>query len=76
MTRIVSYNILAGGYNIREAGTRRSAQLIKMLGAVQPDVVGVVEAIHPHALPLDSLELGVYFPRGEASRACVFSRPA
>jgi endonuclease/exonuclease/phosphatase family metal-dependent hydrolase len=47
MTRIVSYNILAGGYNIREAGTRRSAQLIKMLGSVQPDVVGVVEAIHP-----------------------------
>jgi len=47
MTRIVSYNILAGGYNVREAGTRRSAQLIRMLDSVQPDVVGVVEAIHP-----------------------------
>src|SRR5437868_13883028 len=47
MTRIISYNILAGGYNIREAGTRRSAQLTRMLRAVQPDIVGVVEAIHP-----------------------------
>src|SRR5437763_16028534 len=47
MTRIVSYNILAGGYNIREAGTRRSTQIIEMLRPVQPDVVGLVEAIHP-----------------------------
>jgi endonuclease/exonuclease/phosphatase family metal-dependent hydrolase len=47
MTRIVSYNILAGGYNIREANTRRSAQLIKMVHSVEPDIVGVVEAIHP-----------------------------
>jgi endonuclease/exonuclease/phosphatase family metal-dependent hydrolase len=47
MTRIVSYNILAGGYNIREAGVRRSAQIIAMLRSVQPDVVGLVEAIHP-----------------------------
>jgi endonuclease/exonuclease/phosphatase family metal-dependent hydrolase len=47
MTRIISYNILAGGYNVREGNTRRSAQLVKMLRSVQPDVVGVVEAIHP-----------------------------
>jgi endonuclease/exonuclease/phosphatase family metal-dependent hydrolase len=47
MTRIVSYNILAGGYNVREAGVRRSAQIIAMLRSVQPDVVGLVEAIHP-----------------------------
>src|SRR5579859_2691036 len=47
MTRIVSYNILSGGYNLREAGGRRSAQIIAMLRSVQPDVVGLVEAIHP-----------------------------
>jgi endonuclease/exonuclease/phosphatase family metal-dependent hydrolase len=47
MTRIVSYNILAGGYSIREAGKRRSAQITQMLRSVQPDVVGVVEAVHP-----------------------------
>lgn len=47
MTRIVSYNILAGGYNMREASERRSAQIIAMLRSVQPDVVGLVEAIHP-----------------------------
>jgi len=47
MTRIVSYNILAGGYNMREASVRRSTQIIAMLRSVQPDVVGLVEAIHP-----------------------------
>ena len=47
MTRIVSYNILAGGYSMREAGARRSSQLIKMLRPAQPDVVGLVEAMHP-----------------------------
>ena len=26
MTRIVSYNILAGGYNLREKGTKRTEQ--------------------------------------------------
>jgi endonuclease/exonuclease/phosphatase family metal-dependent hydrolase len=47
MTRIVSYNILAGGYNVREKGSRRTNQLLNMLRAVQPDVVGLPEAIHP-----------------------------
>ncbi len=47
MTRIVSYNILAGGYAIRKTEAHRSVPLVKMLRSVQPDVVGVVEAIHP-----------------------------
>ena len=47
MTRVVSYNILAGGYDMRNGGQRRSTQIIKMLRAVDPDVVGVVEALHP-----------------------------
>ena len=50
MTRIVSYNILAGGYSLREAGARRTSQLIKMIDSVQPDIVGVVEAVHPKLL--------------------------
>lgn len=47
MTRIVSYNILAGGYSLRKGGAHRCTQLVKMLRSVQPDIVGVVEAIHP-----------------------------
>src|SRR5581483_7914752 len=47
MTRIVSYNILAGGYSLRENGARRTVQLTKMIRSVQPDVVGLVEATHP-----------------------------
>lgn len=44
MTRIVSYNILAGGYSMREKGYRRTEQLASIIRSVQPDVVGVVEA--------------------------------
>jgi endonuclease/exonuclease/phosphatase family metal-dependent hydrolase len=47
MTRIVSYNILAGGYSLRENGARRTTQLTKMIRSVHPDVVGLVEATHP-----------------------------
>jgi endonuclease/exonuclease/phosphatase family metal-dependent hydrolase len=47
MTRIVSYNILAGGYSLRENGARRTKQLTQMIRSVQPDVVGLVEATHP-----------------------------
>src|SRR5690242_19052783 len=47
MTRIVSYNILTGGYNSRASGTRRVNQLIKILRSAQPDIVGIVEATHP-----------------------------
>lgn len=47
MTRIVSYNILAGGYNLQEQGARRTQQLTQIIRSAQPDIVGVIEAIHP-----------------------------
>lgn len=47
MTRIVSYNILAGGYNLREQGARRVQQLLKVIRSTQPDMVGLVEATNP-----------------------------
>src|SRR3954447_17583971 len=47
MIRIVSYNILAGGYNLRAKDTRRTHQLTKIISSVQPDIVGLVEALHP-----------------------------
>jgi endonuclease/exonuclease/phosphatase family metal-dependent hydrolase len=47
MTRIVSYNILAGGYDLRTKGARRTQQLIKIISSVQPDIVGLVEALNP-----------------------------
>jgi endonuclease/exonuclease/phosphatase family metal-dependent hydrolase len=50
MTRIVSYNILAGGYDMRAANARRTTQIIKMIQQVKPDIVGVVEAIHPQIM--------------------------
>lgn len=46
MTRIVSYNILAGGYNMRESGGKRTEQLLKIIRSAQPDVVGLPEAIN------------------------------
>ncbi len=47
MTRIVSYNILAGGYDLRENGAKRVHQLFKIIHSTQPDVVGLVEATNP-----------------------------
>jgi endonuclease/exonuclease/phosphatase family metal-dependent hydrolase len=47
VTRIVSYNILAGGYDLRENGARRVHQLLKIIRSTQPDVVGLVEATNP-----------------------------
>ncbi len=46
MTRIVSYNILAGGYSLRNNGTRRTNQLVHIIRSAQPDIVGVAEAIN------------------------------
>jgi endonuclease/exonuclease/phosphatase family metal-dependent hydrolase len=48
MTTIVSYNILAGGYNLRNNNTRRTEQLAAIIRSAHPDVVGIVEATHPH----------------------------
>lgn len=49
MTRIVSYNILAGGYSLRNNGTRRTNQLVHIIRSAQPDIVGVAEAINRRA---------------------------
>ncbi len=47
MTRIVSYNILAGGYSLRENGARRAPQLTQIIRSARPDIVGLVEATNP-----------------------------
>ena len=47
MMLIMSYNMLAGGYDLTAKGSRRTQQLIKIISSVQPDIVGLVEAIHP-----------------------------
>lgn len=47
MTRIVAYNILAGGYSLRENGSRRTNQLARIIRSAQPDLVGLVEATFP-----------------------------
>jgi endonuclease/exonuclease/phosphatase family metal-dependent hydrolase len=47
MTTIVSYNILAGGYNVRDNSTRRTEQLATIIRSAHPDIVGLVEATHP-----------------------------
>src|SRR5690349_19239779 len=44
MTRVVSYNILAGGYNLRENGRRRTQELTTIIRSAQPDIVGIIEA--------------------------------
>lgn len=44
MTTIVSYNILAGGYNINNNGAKRTRELVSIIRSVQPDIVGVAEA--------------------------------
>jgi len=48
MTRITSYNILAGGYDLRKNGTtHRTQQLTTIIRSTQPDIVGIAEAINP-----------------------------
>lgn len=47
MIRIISYNILAGGHNLKLKGTRRTHQLTKIISSAQPDIVGLVEAVNP-----------------------------
>ncbi|HTI15018.1 MAG TPA: endonuclease/exonuclease/phosphatase family protein [Dictyobacter sp.] len=70
MTRIISYNILAGGYNMGSNSARRTQQIVTMLRSMQPDIVGLPEAIHPqlHQKPLAVEEiaeaLGMQFVPG------------
>jgi endonuclease/exonuclease/phosphatase family metal-dependent hydrolase len=48
MTRITSYNILAGGYDLRKnTTTERTQQLVTMIRSTQPDIVGIAEGINP-----------------------------
>jgi endonuclease/exonuclease/phosphatase family metal-dependent hydrolase len=47
MTTIVSYNILAGGYNVRENGVPRTQQLLSIIRSAKPDIVAVIEATLP-----------------------------
>ncbi|HEX4206104.1 MAG TPA: endonuclease/exonuclease/phosphatase family protein [Ktedonobacteraceae bacterium] len=49
MTRIVSYNILAGGYRARNSkhGERRTSELVNIIRSADPDIVGIIEAINP-----------------------------
>ncbi len=48
MTRITSYNILAGGYDLhRNGSTHRTQQLTTIIRSTQPDIVGLLEAINP-----------------------------
>ncbi|GCE04062.1 endonuclease/exonuclease/phosphatase family protein [Dictyobacter aurantiacus] len=47
MTRVVSYNILAGGYSLREKGAKRTEQLLKIIRSADPDIVGLPEALNP-----------------------------
>ena len=49
MTRITSYNMLAGGYNMLARGhTQRTQQLAAIIRSTHPDVVGLVEATNVH----------------------------
>jgi endonuclease/exonuclease/phosphatase family metal-dependent hydrolase len=54
MTRVLSYNILAGA-------TRRVDQLTRIISSVQPDVVGLVEAINPRVVEELAKRLGMQY---------------
>ena len=47
MTRVLSYNILAGGYSLQGNGGRRVNQLTSIIRSAQPDIVGIAEATNP-----------------------------
>ncbi|MEO6890787.1 MAG: endonuclease/exonuclease/phosphatase family protein [Ktedonobacteraceae bacterium] len=70
MTRVVSYNILAGGYNIRARG-RRTEALAQVIQSARPDIVGLPEAIHPQAFKRPTIveelaeRLGMQFVTGD-----------
>ncbi|MBX5457149.1 MAG: endonuclease/exonuclease/phosphatase family protein [Thermogemmatispora sp.] len=47
MTRILSYNILAGGLTPCPGEDRRTEPLARLISAVQPDIVGLPEGLNP-----------------------------
>lgn len=59
MTRILSYNILAGG-------KQRVDQLTAVISSVQPDIVGLIEAYNPHVVEEIAQRLGMDFRMSES----------
>lgn len=45
--RVVSYNILAGGYRPDKENPRRTNEIVQIIRSAHPDVVGIIEAINP-----------------------------
>lgn len=54
MTRILTYNILAGG-------KKRVDQLTKIISFTQPDIVGLIEAYNPHIVKEIAQHLGMQY---------------
>ena len=59
MTRILSYNILAGG-------ERRLHQLTNIISSAQPDIVGLIEANNPRIVEQIAQNLGMHFRMSES----------
>lgn len=59
MTRILSYNILAGG-------KRRVDQLSNMISSAQPDIVGIIEAYNPQTIKEIAQRLGMHYRMSES----------
>nr|BBH94587.1 hypothetical protein KTA_27860 [Thermogemmatispora argillosa] len=47
MTRVLSYNILAGGMTPCGGKSRRTEPLARLISAVQPDIIGLPEGLNP-----------------------------
>ncbi len=59
MTRILSYNILAGG-------KPRVDQLTSIMSSAQPDIVGLIEAYNPHIVEEIAQRLGMHHRMSES----------
>src|SRR5215831_12812975 len=59
MTRILTYNILAGG-------KKRVDQLTKIISSIQPDIVGLVEAYNPYIVEEIAQRLGMQYRMSES----------
>src|SRR5260370_41581228 len=59
MTRMLSYNILAGG-------KRRVDQLTNIISSAQPDIVGLVEAYNPQTVEEIAQRLGMDYRMSES----------
>ena len=59
MTRILSYNILAGG-------RQRVDQLTNIISSAQPDIVGLIEAYDPQIVEEIAQRLGMHFRMSES----------